>query len=103
MPSWLFRFRGGFRRFSLVRPLAELLSVDFMYLFMGKLGKWLSLGFSDRSQRAKGAKGYNYEVYTPFAMGSLGFQLVWYTYKLKHVGMAIHYQHLCYSKLSLKV
>jgi len=52
MPSWLFRFRGGFRRFSLVRPLAELLSVDFMYLFMGKLGKWLSLGFSDRSQRA---------------------------------------------------
>jgi len=49
--------------------------VDFMYLFMGKLGKWLLLSFSERGQ-SLGAKGYNYEVYTPFAMGWLGFQLV---------------------------
>lgn len=53
-------------------------SVDFMYLFMGKLGKWLSLHFPSLSRsRAlsrplrQGAKGYNYEVYTPFAQAGL--------------------------------
>lgn len=63
-------------------------SVDFMYLFMGKLGKWLSLHFPSLSRsRAlsrplrQGAKGYNYEVYTPFAQPGLPqrlhhFQLV---------------------------
>lgn len=53
-------------------------SVDFMYLFMGKLGKWLSLHFPSLSRsRAlsrplrQGAKGCNYEVYTPFAQAGL--------------------------------
>lgn len=59
-------------------------SVDFMYLFMGKLGKWLSLHFPSLSRARplrQGAKGYNYEVYTPFAQAGLPqrlhhFQLV---------------------------
>lgn len=49
-------------------------SVDFMYLFMAKLGKWLSLHFPlflALSASAQGAKGYNYEVYTPFAQAGL--------------------------------
>lgn len=60
-------------------------SVDFMYLFMGKLGKWLSLRFPTISPSpslsfallvaAKGAKGYNYEVYTPFARTGLPLSL----------------------------
>lgn len=51
-----------------------------MYLFMEKLGKWLLLSFLERGE-SLGAKGYNYEVYTPFAMArnplgvALGFQL----------------------------
>lgn len=60
-------------------------SVDFMYLFMGKLGKWLSLRFPTLSPSpslsfallvaAQGAKGYNYEVYTPFARTGLPLSL----------------------------